>query len=362
MLQPRTVDDVLRRQVRRPGGPLPSPTYNGSARGRLGASYRLGLTTVINKTHMTDEAHQLFQAVADAGLAPDNYCLAGYGMADQTTEVGRLIDHYNPLTVLVQDQREWEGLTADKPRDLPMRFTNVELLTTGHSFVGTVLKDAQNNNEYHRQSAKTMGAHFWVVYYHPRIVSVLAPFVRPQHLIRTYHTLDPALVPEYSAEGRHGCIVSGALGGAYPLRTRLVREYKRLPDCTWHQHPGYHRRGCETPRYLRRLSQFKVAVCTSSVYGYALRKLVEATAAGCVVLTDLPTDEVMPEIDDNLVRVHPDEPTAMIAERVRQMLAGYDPDRQRRYAWAAKTYYDYRAEGRRLADRIEYLRRNYDAS
>lgn len=361
MMTPRTVQDVIRQQVRRNGGQLPAPeykenTYEQGETTKGSIEVRLGLSPACQARHMTDESNQIF-----TGLESTSYILAGSGQREQEVDLLKLVDRYDPATVVLQDKREWMGETADKSRDPAMRFQNVTALKARNDiFKLTILKDAQNNNAYHRESADEIGCHAWIVYYHPRVVAHLAPFVRPRHLVRTYHTLDPALVPEYAADGRAGCILSGALGEAYPLRTRLVREHRRLPQCTWHQHPGYHRRGCETPRYLQRLSQFKVAICTSSRYGYALRKLMEATAAGCVVLTDLPTDETLPEIDDNLVRVHPDEPTAMIAERLRQLIPSYDPDRQREMARRACEFYDYRAEGRRLADRIEYLRRNYD--
>jgi hypothetical protein len=180
--------------------------------------------------------------------------------------------------------------------------------------------------------------------------------------VRTYHTLDADIVPVYSAVGRQGCLLSGAVSGVYPLRWRLFREAGRLPRVTVLGHPGYHRRGCATPDFLRQLSRHKVAVCTASIYGYALRKIAEATACGCVVITDLPTDEVMPQIDGNLVRVHPETTTAEIAALLDYHYAHYTPERQQHYARLAMDYYDYRVEGKRLAAAIEEMRRAYPVS
>ena len=40
-------------------------------------------------------------------------------------------------------------------------------------------------------------------------------------------------------------------------------------------HPGYGRSKCFTPEFLKILSIYKVAICTVSIYGYAVRKIVE---------------------------------------------------------------------------------------
>jgi hypothetical protein len=181
--------------------------------------------------------------------------------------------------------------------------------------------------------------------------------VRPQHLIRTYHTIDPAIVPSY--EERSGdCLLSGAISDAYPLRKRIHRELHKLP-VRYLQHPGYHRKGCCTPQFLQILRGYRVAICTASRYGYALRKLIEATAAGCVVITDLPEDEVMPEIDANLIRIHPSIPTQALGKLVQESIETYDPSKQALFAARAKDYYDYRKMGLRLTQQIDGLQEVY---
>jgi hypothetical protein len=113
------------------------------------------------------------------------------------------------------------------------------------------------------------------------------------------------------------------------------------------------------------LSRFKVAICTSSIYGYSLRKIIEATACGCRVITDLPIDDVLPEIDDNLVRLTATEPEQQLEEvaaLLPELTQHYDADFQYRMAFLAKQRYSYQEVGRRLAADIEKLRNNYTAS
>lgn len=316
---------------------------------------RLALGVESMKRHMTDEGYQLFSGLESAG-----YIFAGYRCPVDSTDVASLVHDYDPEVVVLQDKREWEGLTADRSMDPDMRFKSVtELARHSDIFKVTVLKDAQGNPPYHRQSAEEIGCHAWIVYYHPDIVTRLAPYVRRDHLVRTYHTIDKDLVPPYVAEGRNGCLLSGAISNAYPLRMKLVKKVGMLPQTTVMKHPGYHRNGSNTPEYLKSLTRYKVSICTSSRYGYALRKIMEATACGCRVLTDLPVDEVLPYIDGNLVRIHPRQSILSIAQTIRQMLDDYDPDVQEYYSNQAKGWYDYRNQGRLLAHNIDEMRRNY---
>jgi hypothetical protein len=351
-MTPRTVDDVIRAIPHGSADVLPAPAYDRV--GPFGA--RIGLAVESMKDHMTDEGYQLFAGLP-LGYEPNGFWIRWNGLDVKQM----LCDYQSPMltTVLLQDKREWEGLTADKSRDPAMRFTNIEALRGRPDvFKVTVLKDAQHDAAYNRQAADEIDCHAWVIYYHPRIVQHLSPFVRTEHLIRTWHSLDATLVPEFSTV-RKTAIISGAVSAAYPLRTRIVQQRHAITDLSYLKHPGYHRQGCETPRYLAMLGNFKVAICTSSRYGYAVRKIAEATACGCRIVTDLPTDDVMPEIDNNLYRIHPDTPMADIAYIVKHLARTWDADTQRHYADRAKAWYDYRAVGRRLAEDIEAMRRNY---
>ena len=289
-----TLHDVVARLPRPAGRPLAAPAY--APRGE--PLVRVALAVASMKDHMTDEGWQIMD-----GLARSGYTLCGRGLPCGETDVGRVLERLNPGVVLVQDKREWD-VARGNFRDPAARFRQAwALADRPEVFKLTVLKDAHQRPGYHADSAAEIGCHAWVTYYATPVVTHLAPYVRPQHAVRTYHTLDASAVPAYDPSGRSGCLLSGAVSDAYPLRSRLVHGAHRLPETTVLPHPGYHRRGCATPGFLKLLSRFKVSICTASVFGYALRKLMESTACGCVVITDLPSDEVLPEIDSNLVRV-----------------------------------------------------------
>lgn len=65
------------------------------------------------------------------------------------------------------------------------------------------------------------------------------------------------------------------------------------------------------------------------------------------------------KIENNLIRVNPGESTKVIDEIVREAERGWDEERQRELADAALAYYDWRAEGRRLAAAVEETRKSY---
>lgn len=345
-----SVKTVIKRNTRTsPLGSLPRPEYVYRANGP-----RICLAVERMKRHMTDEGWQIA-----AGLEYGGFKLYGYSLPNSQTNVATILNELEPHTVVIQDKREWEGLTADKPRDPRMRFRNVESLEARQDiFKVTILKDAQNNGPYHCQSAREIGCHAWIVYYHPLIVSHLAPYVRVEDCIRVYHSLDMNLVPPFSQD-RNGAILSGALSRAYPLRVKLVHARSILPETTWLKHPGYTCGKCYTPDYLQTLSKYKVAICTCSRYGYALRRIMEATACGCRVITDLPVEDQLPYIDENLYRISHTCTVKHVARAVQICLDTYDSDKQWGFAQAAMNYYDYRMAGLRLTEEIEERRGYY---
>jgi hypothetical protein len=358
----RTIRDILARIPRSTLPRLAAPAYFSEGKDRP----RIGLAVESMQRHISDELWQIFLGLDFAG-----YHLCGHGISPLSlsndpyigVEVASILDRFNPSVVVVQDRREYMGLTADKRRDPEMRFRGVELLRSRSDiFKISIVRDAHHSPSFQYQAAEEIGCHAWICYYAPAVVCKLAPYLRPQNLIRVYHTVDPKLVPVYCPFARNGCVISGAVNNAYPLRRRLVKHQQMLPHTTVLPHPGYYRTGCHTPAYLQTLSTFKVAVCTSSMFGYALRKLIEATAAGCRVITDLPADEVLPEIDSNLVRVHPDISIPDMAEVVSREISEYDPARQKHLSDLAVSYYDYKAAGVRLAADIESMRRRYSVS
>lgn len=352
----RTVSQVVESLTKPDVAQLPTPPYQNQG------SEGIFLAVENMSRHTADAAWQL-----TLGLQAEGYTLWGHGFESHSeTDVVEILKRSNPGVVIVQDKREWDNNNPGRSSlavriDPKSAFTNVSALQSRNDiFKLTVLKDAQQQPPYHRQSAKEIGVHGWITYYHPNIVCRVAPYVRKQHLIRTYHSVDPTNVPAYTRRNRKGCLLSGAVSGAYPLRLRLKKSYPELPDVKYLPHPGYHDEGCVTPSFLEQLSHYKVAICTSSRYGYALRKIIEATASGCIVITDLPTDEVLPEIDSNLVRVGVDIDMGYLSVLLQELYESYDPDKQRELSKRATAFYGWREVASRLAKKIERLKENYE--
>lgn len=352
--------------------PVLAPKYTGPM---VDNRRRVGLAVEGMRRHMTDEGWQLF-----AGLQEEGYLLCGYGLVTDSmgaagwdnpsptvycnlTHVPSILTYLDPGVVVIQDKREWMGLTADRTRDPRIRFNDVNALADRPDiFKVGVIKDAQNDHALHVESALEAGTHCWLTPYNLDMVAKIAPFLRREHLIRTYHTLNRDEVPPYREEGRlNKAVLSGALNkGVYPLRTRLTEDINEMPDVDLIRHPGYHQRGCQTPTFLQELSRYKVAICTSSRYGYALRKIIEATACGCVVVTNLPWDDKLPFIDKNLVRISSSTPTDVVHDIVGSLIRTYNPERQQQYAKEACSMYDYRCMGYMTAVSIEAARQSYN--
>lgn len=347
--QLRTIESICSSLGRAKEQPLAVPEYTGDS--NLG----IGLAVESMKRHTTDEGWQIF-----AGLEHSGYKLYGHWLENSNTNVREILTT-NPGIVVMQDKREWD-VSKGSFRDDQAKFHCVDSLK-GRSdiFKLTILKDAHQRPAYHRESALEIGCHAWIIYYHPKIVHHLAPYVRSEHLIRTYHSIDSSIVPDFSMANRGGCLLSGAVSSAYPLRKRLIEHVSYLPHTTILQHPGYHRNGPNNPDFMKCLSHYKVAICTSSIYGYSLRKIIEATACGCRVLTDLPVDDYLPNIDKNLIRI-PHETTAQGLSLILQHLYDtYDPNTQFDFAKAAREYYDYKASGLRLVQDIASMRYSYSS-
>lgn len=359
----RIIADVIA-ATRNHGTPLPKPLYEGGdVPGQSEAQFyrdhvspRLAFMVASMKDHTTDEGYQLALALRAGG-----YELWGHGF-NKSSDVSLGVS-YNPSVVVMQDKREWMGRTAGPGFDFKEKFTYIsELKGWDHIFRGTVLKDAHSDHDLHIEAANEIGCHFWIVYYHPDVVAAQAPYARKEHMVRTYHSVDRNIVPEFTTVRSRAGVLSGALSRAYPLRTRLALEWQngRLKNIDHVHHPNYGRNHCCTPDYLRMLSTYRVAICTSSRFGYAVRKIIEATACGCTVITDLPADEIMPEIDGNCVRIDSDMTPSRVDALVGDLATGWNPIQQEIWADRAKRYYDYRVLGKKLGEDIEALRRRYN--
>ena len=353
MSSPLTTKEVIER-LPTPSTPmLFAPDYNTPCNDK---SVNLVLGVASMKNHMTDEGWQITH-----GLSQNGYLHCGFGLPINLTDVPQILKRCVPGidTLIIQDKREW-CVSPGSFRDQKAQFTNVSALRDRNDiFKVTILKDAQQNPAWHSQAAEEMGCHAWICYYHEDIVHHLAPYTRPAHLIRTYHTVDPSVVPAFNRDRTEGCLLSGAISSAYPLRKRIFDE-RNMPVVKMH-HPGYHRRGSNTPAYLQELSKFKVAICTASRYGYSLRKIIEAVACGCTVITDLPIDDNLPMIDDALVRISSDIRMSELKAIINSCVGSWDKERdyRERVAYRAVRQYDFRYQTALLADNIKTLKEKY---
>lgn len=352
MTKPRTIADVLDK-LRSPNiSELPPPTYSP----RIYLNRKIFMAVESMSRHTADAGWQLTLGLQSAG-----YTLCGHDLSINHIDVPTIISMTVPDIAVIQDKREWEGKTAGNKGPFDERFKHVDYLKDRDDlFRLTVLKDAHQRPHYHKESSGEIGCHAWITYYHPKIVKHVAPFVRTKHLVRTYHTVDSEVIPDFDINYREGAILSGAISGHYPLRRQLVAKQHLLQHTDVHRHPGYQRMRCHTPHYLNLLSRYKVSICTTSKYGYSLRKIIESTACGCRVVTDLPVDDVLPQIDDNLIRVDKDATVREISMKVKEAIDTYNPEEQEYRAYRAKMFYDWRNSALRLDRDIREMRDQYN--
>ena len=290
------------------------------------------------------------------GFAHWGWNLIGPGFDDPRHDVEAVLRDINPSHAIIQDHREWH---RDQPAafDKAAHFDNYEALETWGGPTTTILKDAHQDVDYERFHIE-IGVDNVIHYYHPDAIRPYVPHLFDPtwgvNLIRTYHTINAFHVPipdQWPHENdRKPWLVSGAMEkGVYDFR-RLAKACA-LADSTGHvmKHPGYGLKGWRTPDYLRELCRYKVHVCTASKYNYLLRKIIESTACGCVVVTNLPEWDPVPEIDDNLVRVEDESPRGL-RKAIEKALDLWDLERQIEFADAACLRFEFRNECQRLSE------------
>ncbi len=302
------------------------------------------LGNVDYRQHMTTEGDQ-FQT----GLAAAGWTVAGRGF-DDLVDVPTILRTYHPARIVIHDPRDWDPASPIAFRK-DLGFQRIPTLRTAEAFKAVVVKDAASSLHYQAKFFRDVRADAAIVYYHPRSIWVNAPWLAAVPLIRTYHSIDAddllEAVPLMTGD-RRAVVVSGALSKAYPLRQRVVRD-SRVLGIDVIPHPGYGNRGARTPEYCRLIARYKVAIATASMYGFALRKIIEAVAVGCTVITDLPAADVLPEIDGALVRVKPTIGSPELAGVIVDAVQAWHPIERGMWAARARGFYDYRAIGRRLS-------------
>lgn len=137
---------------------------------------------------------------------------------------------------------------------------------------------------------------------------------------------------DWSRNRTTDCLVAGVLSDEiYPLRGRwaaLVRS-KAIPGRV-RLHPGYRLQGRQSIEsqvrdYAMDLWSSKVLLTCSSIYRYALAKYVEAMAAGCIVIGDMPDDSrFRGTLGKLMVEVDPSWPDERLVDAVRSVLARDD--------------------------------------
>jgi hypothetical protein len=299
---------------------------------------------------VTDEGEQLQRGLEHAG-----WKLCGFGYDDNCTDVPTLIDRHQPSIVFVQDCREWRQECAGcyDPR---VEIKNWRCLHNYPDIIKTtVVKDAGSLKEFQRDFFSEIGAAVAVTYYHDYAVLAddCSTWLRGRDRVRTYHSVDADYLRtlKLGGERRRG-IVTGCAGPIYPLRQLAFANAERLDiDIQWH--PGYAAKGCGTREYLRRLSGYRTHIACSSRFSFSLRKLIESVAVGCVPITDLPTWDVLPEIDPFLIRV----PRSIGVDDLRDVITDVERawtlERAMHYAEKCRAFFDWRAAGLRLSGELE---------
>lgn len=134
-------------------------------------------------------------------------------------------------------------------------------------------------------------------------------------------------------------VVGHASPEVYPLRARMAMmvEAGMIPGAVHMAHPGWVAKDgtaviSNQAFYARQLRRAKVCLFDSSIYRYAVRKFVEAALAGCLVVSDMPSER-QAEFIETIVVVDNKASAAEIATTVRWWVS-HDEARARRVARA----------------------------
>ena len=307
------------------------------------------------RRHM-DNGRWLFQL----GMEAAGYSSIGGGLpppGSHGLDVGWAIESWRPQVAIMWPRYEWDPAQWGGPEVTAAHcFTNIAPLVARSDVLRVaVFHDAGSDRARQRLWHEEFQPHVWLTWYHPQSVAAVAPHVPRERMVRTYHILDPVAAPPIVPRQGVACVTGAASPNVYPLRTRAIQAAKAGelgPGVHALKHPGYRQDGSHSNSFLHTLAGYRVAICTASAYRFALRKLFEATAAGCIVVTDLPAYDGLPAIEGNLIRVSPDIPTAELREVVQAAAAGWDLARQSAYALAAVNRYHHFAETARLAKEL----------
>lgn len=310
---------------------------------------RVMLGNIDYEHHMTDEGNQLQRGLEYAG-----WHLSGVGF-DGMQDCSEIIRKYAPETILVHDKRDWDPKNYWAFRR-DIGFSNLEAVKFTPNRLG-VVKDAGSMVEYHRYFCEDeINCTGVVTYYHDRAVLPHNLWMEKYPRFRTYHTVNSDFLRatcRWTENKRRDAVLTGASNRqVYPLRAKCSENAGFL-GIDLIGHPGYHNSGTRTGMYLELLHSYKVHIATASVYGFALRKIIESVAAGCTPITDLPEWDCLPEIDEALVRVPPDISMEDMQYVIYGAVKNWDREERLFYAGRCAVFYDYRNMGLRLDKMIK---------
>jgi len=316
------------------------------------------------ETYASDTAWILHQ-----GLATADFALYGMGFGENETDIQAVCERLKPDIVFVHSWDTWGPQAASGKRPKPeVAGGNVEL--TGYEWLAeqdNILRVTQyadprpeRSAEHEQWQNEVFRPHVVLCRYDLDNVCELNPWLRRDALLRIWHSVTADYCPPI--RDRKGIAMFGGctLPAFYPVRHRLRAELDASPlaeERTEGCGPVYtvrpHHRwargtGPDVPAYMRHLAEHRVAVVTGAKWHWALKKHWEATAAGCIVVTNLADADPLPWIDDNLVRVPDDIALADLTDLVQSLAAGWDIGRQRQFADLAVRHFDYRVEGCRI--------------
>jgi len=323
------------------------------------------------RRHM-DNGRWLFQL----GMESMGWLSAGAGVPEpgiDSTDVAQVIDEHKPAAAIFWPRYEWDHNQWVGPEVQPEHeFRNIEALFDHPEILRiAVFHDAASARKQQKAWHDELQPDVYLVWYHPRSIAPYAPHVPVERMLRTYHIVNDRCIdweiPLHEPKGI--CLISGACSGCYPLRIKAIewaKHGKLGPGVDVLEHPGYGQTGSVSADYVQTLSQYRVALCTASVYGFALRKIFEATLVGCRVITDLPEYDRLPMIDKNLVRIDDFEDSRLtltaLNTSIHTAAAEWDSKIQDIFRARAAARYDYTAETARIAGAIEQICRERETT
>jgi hypothetical protein len=277
------------------------------------------------------------------------------------TDVRWAVERFNPKVVLFFPRYEWDFREWIGPEVKPEHcFHNWEFLLQRPGILRvTVWHDAGSARVQQQRWHEAFQPHVYLSWYHQQSVMPFAPYVERGNITRTYHVLDTDNLPP--VEDRSGvAVVSGAYThDVYPLRTKCFQWAAQGllgPGVDAARHPGYAQAGTKSNEYAAMFGRYKVAICTASAYKFALRKIFEATAMGCKIITNLPSYDYLPGIDDNLIRIPDDISVSDMKAEIEKAAATWDLEQQQYVASVCRHRYDWRLEYNRVSVILNHKR------